>query len=146
MIPTCRVKVDTTPGIKLPEYKTDGAAGADIVSPITFTLSDENPVMELELEFKTAIPKRMVALLVPRGGNGFDGLALANTVGVIDMDFSGVWKAKVFKHYWADDITIEKGERFLQLVLVKYEKAKFFRGVVEKSTTRGEQGHSTGRF
>lgn len=145
MRPTIRVKVETFNGQEKPEYKTDEAAGADIRCPVRLEFDSTQFVHDIELDFSTAIPAGHVALLLPRGSVGNGGIGLANTVGVIDSDFRGTWRSKLFLHYWAEPQVIEKGERFLQIVIVKAEHARFFRAEVKHDTARGLKGGSTGR-
>lgn len=142
-----KVKIEITDeDIKWPEYKTEWAAAADIVAPCDIELSPRTQPVSLELNFKTNIPKGYVAILAPRSGLGNLGLALANTIGIIDADYPGVWNAKVFVHYWADPLFIKKGERFIQVLFVKAERAKFYPGSVEQVTDRTGGHGSTGRF
>lgn len=68
------------------------------------------------LGFAAAVPAGHVALLVPRSSSGKSGLELANTVGVIDSDYRGEWKAAVRTkdggQIWA------QGDRLLQFLVV----------------------------
>ena len=57
-------------------------------------------------------------LIVPRSGLGFRyGFELANTVGVIDQDYRGPIR---FKVRCERDITIQRGDRFAQGIIVPF--------------------------
>lgn len=96
--------------IKLPERSTSGSAGYDFYSPISRCLNGfgaeikavEDPLSHARYEvvevkrdeiliptgIKAQIDPGWVLVLAPRSGQGFKyGVALANTVGVIDEDY-----------------------------------------------------------
>ena len=96
--------------IKLPERATSGSAGYDFYSPIAFCLMPlsarlepfEDPFTRVRREvveikrnevliptgIKAQIDPDWVLVLAPRSGQGFKyGVALANTVGIIDEDY-----------------------------------------------------------
>lgn len=70
------------------------------------------------LGFAAAVPPGHVALLLPRSSTGAKfGLELNNTVGVIDSDYRGEWKAALrtksgLRYSW------EAGDRILQFLIV----------------------------
>lgn len=72
----------------------------------------------IDLGFKAAVPQGWAALLMPRSGVGAKhGLELNNTVGLIDADYRGNWKACMrtksgIPFIWA------RHERVLQFLLV----------------------------
>lgn len=72
------------------------------------------------LGFATEIPHGFVALLLPRSGVGAkEGLELNNTIGLIDEDYRGEWKAmlRTKSGAWFE---WEAGFRLLQFVLVPF--------------------------
>ena len=96
--------------IKLPERATSGSAGYDFYSPVSRCLNGfgaeikavEDPLTRARYEvvevkrdeiliptgIKAQIDPGWVLILAPRSGQGFKyGVALANTVGVIDEDY-----------------------------------------------------------
>ena len=141
---------------KAPVYSTLGAAAFDIhaVEDITVNI---HPV-EINLGFAAEVPEGHVALLIPRSGMGFRyGFSQRNTVGVIDSDYRGEWKAKVSidlfnGHTYEDkmmkevELDIKAGDRILQCLIVPVVQVDF-RIVNELSETeRGSGGiGSTGK-
>lgn len=69
------------------------------------------------LGFAAAVPDDHVALLVPRSSAAKSGLELANTIGVIDSDYRGEWKAAV-RTKDGRQICWEQGDRLLQFLVV----------------------------
>lgn len=111
--------------IKLPKRATKTSAGYDFYSPFYIDIEKGNSV-----RFPTGIRCEMdddvVLLLVPRSGLGFKyGLALENTIGVIDSDY---FNAKNEGHIGAKihtnniEIAIIQGEAYMQGIFVRYLK------------------------
>ena len=75
-----------------PEYKRELSGGMDIYlqEDITLTVGVDNVI---NLGFAAEVPEGHVALLLPRSSTGMKGIALRNTVGVIDADYRGEWIA-----------------------------------------------------
>ena len=73
-----------------PEYKKDLSGGLDIYfqKDTELVIGADNVV---NLGFCAEVPEGHVALLLPRSSAGMKGLALRNTVGVIDADYRGEW-------------------------------------------------------
>lgn len=75
--------------LELPKRSSSGSAGYDFISPYSFTLSEKRDLVTIPLGFKAIMPKNVVLIIVPRSGSGFKtGCRLANSVGVIDSDYS----------------------------------------------------------
>lgn len=132
---------------KPPEYKTEGAAGADLCACI------ENPVVLQPFEraliptgLKIAVPRGYAGLIYARSGLAYKaGIAMANGVGVIDSDYTGEVKVAVIN---LSDVpyTICSGERIAQLVLTPAPQCVFEEADKLKETKRGSAGFgSTGR-
>ena len=131
----------------LPEYKTEGAAGMDLVAS-----NDEDIVLKPLERFlvptgiKIELPKNHEAQIRPRSGLSIKhGISLINCVGTIDDDYRG--EVKVGLVNLANDMyTIKRGERIAQMVIASVTKADI--KVVEElsETQRGEGGFgSTGK-
>jgi len=121
--------------IKLPQRSTDGSAGYDFYSPVSFNLigthSDKAEEHRIHYELlPTGIRfvtdnKDVFLMCVPRSGNGFKyGFALANTCGVIDSDYQysdneGHIMAKIYSE---KDMAIEQGKAFMQGIILPYYK------------------------
>lgn len=63
------------------------------------------------------IPQNHVGLLFPRSSMGKTPFRMTNSVGVIDSDYRGEICA-MYQNTSVDTLTIEKGERVAQLVIV----------------------------
>ena len=137
--------------IKAPEYKTDGSAGFDIYLPCDIKITIGIP-LEVNLGFKAAVPEGYACLLVPRSSTGTkQGLYLRNTLGVIDSDYRGEWKAKFVideleTNIWGNEVKFKKGDRLIQglLVPVLHDEIRIVTKLPE--TKRGDGGFgSTGK-
>lgn len=102
---------------RLPTKGTSGAGAYDIYMPEAGIIHNDAVIM-VPLGFATEIPKGYVAKIYPRSGVGAkQGLELNNTVGIIDSDYRGEWKAAL-KLKLLHTFKWEADERLLQYVLV----------------------------
>jgi dUTPase len=92
------------------------------------------------------------AEVVPRSGfGGKRGMVIANTIGIMDIDYRGEWMIMAYiqdKSWWPDELIIPKGEAFAQVVfkqtLVQEGGAMSPNIVTELSdTVRGEGGYGS---
>ncbi len=97
-----------------PETATDGSAGLDL---FVNTLDQNRTLIGTGVHVE--IPKGWVGLLLPRSSWGIKGLALANTVGVIDSDYRGEVKLVRDKHPHKGHLEMNKGDKVAQLVVVR---------------------------
>lgn len=129
----------------LPQYMTEGAAGADLASSWGH---DIYPDQKVKIDTGTALklPEGHVGFLVPRSSLcNKHGLVLCNSVGVLDEDYTGTVKF-VYKNTGNEVIHIARGERIGQVVVVPYVKAEFVEVDELESTERGSGGYgSTGK-
>jgi len=97
------------------------------------------------LGFAAAVPEGHVALLLPRSGAGAKkGVSLNNTVGVIDPDYRGEWKACLRVKNKAP-LKWEAGEKLLQAVIVPVARVELNQVEDLDETVRGDGGFgSTG--
>ena len=132
-----------------PEYKSNSSGGMDIYfqEDIELTIGKDNIV---NLGFCAEVPEGHVALLIPRSSAGSKGLALRNTVGVIDPDYRGEWIAHIViddvGNVWGKPIVYKRGERALQAIIVPCNKVDI--NIVDELsvTDRGSGGFgSTGK-
>lgn len=133
--------------LKLPERSTTGSAGYDFFAPFAFHLSGEQIIMRAySIISPTGEPKidvrldhgvikiptgirfvtdrnDVVLLCAPRSGLGVKtGLAIRNTLGVIDSDY---WESDNEGHIWVcleaeDAVDIEMGKAFMQSIIVPF--------------------------
>lgn len=131
----------------LPKYQTVQSAGmdlrADLSSPIKI-LPGERATIGTGLSFVIGDPQT-VALIVPRSGLGSKGLTLANTVGVIDSDYSGEVKL-FFVNTGLNPIVVSPKDRVAQLLFMPVERVAWKIVSDHEPTERGTGGFgSTGR-
>lgn len=96
------------------------------------------------LGFAAAVPAGHVALLVPRSSAAKTGLELANTVGVIDSDYRGEWKAAL-RSKTGLPISWAQGDRLVQFLVVPVANVTLRQVDSLDETSRGTGGFgSTG--
>ena len=121
----------------LPEYATEGAAGADLRAAESVTLPAGGRAA-VATGVSVEIPAGYVGLVWPRSGlavrHGIDTLA-----GVIDSDYRGEVKVVLVNHGpepWA----VAPGDRIAQLLIQPVARARFTRATLAPS------GRDTGGF
>jgi dUTP pyrophosphatase len=127
----------------LPEYASDGAAGADLRAREAVLLPPGGRAA-VGTGLTVEIPPGHVGLVWPRSGlavrHGIDTLA-----GVIDSDYRGEVRVVLVNH-GAEPFEIQPGDRVAQLLVQRVERATFHRADALAGTTRGAGGFgSTGR-
>jgi dUTP pyrophosphatase len=130
----------------LPEYKTKGAACADVYARETITIAPHS-VEYIPLNFAIEIPEGYWLMLVARGSTHKHKIMFANGIGVGDWDFCGDNDeySVAALNFSNDVVVVEQGMRIGQIMLMKYESMEFEE--VEKlgSDNRGKFG-STGIY
>ena len=78
----------------IPEYKREYSGGMDIYlqQDVTLNVGVDNII---NLGFAAEVPEGHIAMLLPRSSTGMKGIALRNTVGIIDADYRGEWIAHI---------------------------------------------------
>lgn len=133
-----------------PEYKRDASGGLDI-----YLQSDTSLIVGIDnvinLGFAAEVPEGHVALLVPRSSSGMRGIALRNTVGVIDADYRGEWIAHIVVDDKGDNpygsrVNYSRGDRILQALIVPCTRVTVELSDSLTITGRGDGGFgSTGK-
>lgn len=126
------------------KYAHEGDAGLDMAANETVTLQPGERKL-VGTGISLAVPNGYVGLLAPRSGNAAKkGLTLANSVGVIDSGYRGEVKG-IMVNLGSDPVTINRGERIMQLILVPFLSAEVTSVPSLEETERGEDGFgSTG--
>ena len=140
------VKCVASKGAVIPEYKTVGAAGADLYalvdSPITLA-PGKTAMVPTGLFFE--IPEGYEIQVRPRSGLAAkNGVTVLNTPGTIDSDYRGEIKISLI-NLGDKDFVINSGDRVAQMVIAPLIQASF--SIVDElsDTTRGSGGFgSTG--
>ena len=125
----------------IPEYKREYSGGMDIYlqQDVTLNVGVDNII---NLGFAAEVPEGHIAMLLPRSSTGMKGIALRNTVGIIDADYRGEWIAHITLDSICDKpITYKRGERILQAVIVPFNKVE-----IEFSDTLSQTGRSDTGF
>lgn len=133
-------------GCDIPGYAHDDDAGVDLRANETVTIKPFERKM-VGTGMRTAIPRGYVGLCFPRSGLATKlGISLANCVAVIDSGYRGEWKAALINMNPEKEITIEKGERVFQLIVMPFPRVVFDAVTQLDETERGEGGFgSSGR-
>lgn len=108
--------------IELPVRATSGSAGYDFISPVGFTLFPGASVV-VPTGIRVRIDDGWMLMCAPRSGLGFKyGMALANTVGIIDADYyySDNEGHIMLKVYAKDKVEIEYGQKFAQGIFIPF--------------------------
>ncbi len=132
--------------LPLPEYKTAGAAAFDFTARIAVTIPSKKIVL-VPLNVAIDHPKNHLLMLFARSSLHKKGLMLANGVGLGDTDFSGngdEYRAILY-NFSDQPVQIERGERLVQGVFKKYDKAEWDEVDDLGNKTRGGFG-STGNL
>lgn len=145
----CEIEIKAIkPSIILPKRATPDAAAYDVFMPVNGTLYYNRPTL-INLGFATAIPKGYCALLFVRSSAGTQkGIYLSNTIGLIDSDYRGEWKASLQLRATdssRDIYMFEEGQRLLQFMVVPVIDSSLKPVKDLGETQRGEGGFgSTG--
>jgi dUTP pyrophosphatase len=136
---TIEMRVDGTGS--LPDYATEGAAGADLRAAEAVTLAP-GARSAVATGISVEIPPGHVGLVWPRSGlavrQGIDTLA-----GVIDSDYRGEVKVVLVNH-GTEPFAIAAGDRIAQLLVQPVARVRFTRAALAP-TGRGAGGFgSTG--
>jgi dUTP pyrophosphatase len=137
------VRISVAGDGSLPQYGSEGAAGADLTASSEVVLAPGGR-SAVPTGIHVEIPSDHVGLIWPRSGlavrHGIDTLA-----GVIDSDYRGEIKVVLVNH-GTEQVRIAPGDRIAQLLVQRVERAAFVRGDDLAPTGRGEGGFgSTGR-
>tara|TARA_B100000963_G_scaffold123812_1_gene107988 strand:+ start:732 stop:1169 length:438 start_codon:yes stop_codon:yes gene_type:complete len=135
------------PDVKLPEYKTEGASGMDLVAfikkPVIVKPRSSNLI---STGLSVAFSKDFEIQIRPRSGLAAKfSVSVLNTPGTIDSDYRGELKIIIFNH-GEKNFTINNGDRIAQMVLSPIMKIELEETDNLPETLRGEGGFgSTGK-
>lgn len=140
------IKITAKKSAVIPEYKTTGAAGADVCALIDEDVTlkfGERTLIGTGLSFE--IPEGYEIQVRPRSGLAFkNGVTVLNTPGTIDSDYRGELKV-ILINLGKDDFTIKSGDRIAQIVVAPVTLGDFTLADTLSETERGSGGFgSTG--
>lgn len=131
----------------VPAYQTEGAVAFDLYARKTTEVPSFKPTI-IPLNLVVKVPKGYVFMLASRSSLPLKkNLMVANSVGIIDQDYCGDNDELGLQvlNFTKELVTVEKGERIGQGLLVKIEQVKKFNVVKSmKAKSRGGFG-STGK-
>ena len=134
--------------VKLPEYKTSGSSGMDLMaftdSPIKIA---PNSLELVPTGLSIAIPEDLEIQIRPRSGLAAkNSIGVLNTPGTIDSDYRGELKIILFNH-GNKDFIVNKNDRIAQMVLTPVIKMELEEVDQLPETIRGLGGFgSTGKW
>ena len=143
---TVNIKCVASKGAVIPEYKTCGAAGADLCalleSPLTIP-AGRSALVPTGLYVE--IPEGYEVQVRPRSGLAAkNGVTVLNTPGTIDSDYRGEIKV-ILINLGQSDFTINSGDRIAQMIVAPVTQASFTITESLSETERGAGGFgSTG--
>ena len=135
------------PAVKLPEYKTKGASGMDIVAFIKKPINIKPKTSFLvPTGISVAFSEDYEIQIRPRSGLAAkNNISVLNTPGTIDSDYRGEIKVILFNH-GKSDFLINNKDRIAQMILTPVIKMEFEETDDLPETVRGEGGFgSTGK-
>ena len=133
--------------VKLPEYKTNGASGMDLVAFIKKTIVIKPKTSSLiPTGISVAFSEDYEIQIRPRSGLAAKfNISVLNTPGTIDSDYRGEIKIIIYNHGDAD-VNINNGDRIAQMVLSPVIKMELEETNDLPKTIRGAGGFgSTGK-
>ncbi len=117
-------RIDKT--LPLPEYHTQGAVAFDLCAREATTILPKQ-IGFIPLNVALEPPEGFLVLLAPRSSTPKRGIMFANSIGIIDRDYSGnndEYRAFVY-NYTDDTVTIARGERIAQALFIRFERAEW---------------------
>ena len=135
------------PSVKLPEYKTSGASGMDLIAFLKNPINIKPKKSSLiPTGLSIAFSENYEIQIRPRSGLAAKkNISVLNTPGTIDSDYRGEIKVIIYNHGDAD-FEVNNGDRIAQMVLTPVVKMKLEETDKLPETVRGESGFgSTGK-
>ena len=132
------IKVVAAEGVKLPVYKTDGAAGADICAHLKESVvieAGKTAMIPTGLYFE--IPEGYEVQIRPRSGLAAkNAVTVLNTPGTIDSDYRGEINV-ILINLGNSAFTVNDGDRIAQMLVAPVIQAEFS---VADSLSQTERG------
>jgi len=135
------------PDVQLPEYKTSGASGVDLIAFIKEPINLEPKTSVLvPTGLSVAFPEDYEIQIRPRSGLAAkNNISVLNTPGTIDSDYRGEIKVIIYNH-GNENFLINNGDRIAQMILAPVVKMEFEEKNDLPKSIRGKGGFgSTGK-
>ena len=136
------------PSVKLPEYKTSGASGMDLIAFLKDPINVKPKKSSLiPTGLSVAFSEDYEIQIRPRSGLAAkNNISVLNTPGTIDSDYRGEIKVIIYNHGDAD-FKVNNGDRIAQMILTPVIKMELEETDKLPKTIRGEDGFgSTGKW
>lgn len=136
-------RVDAT--LPLPPYATSGAVAFDVITRVT-TVVEPGSIALIPGNVIVKVPEGTMLLIAPRSSMPRKkGLVFPHSIGILDQDYCGPEDELMVQvqNITQQPVTVERGERIAQAVLVRIEKAEWQEVDDHGADTRGGFG-STG--
>ena len=133
--------------VKIPEYKTIGSSGMDLMAFIETSIKILPNTLELiPTGLSIAIPEDLEIQIRPRSGLAAkSSISVLNTPGTIDSDYRGEIKIILFNH-GNKDFIVNNNDRIAQMILTPVIKMEIEEVDQLPETIRGSGGFgSTGK-
>tara|TARA_B100001063_G_scaffold246340_1_gene285068 strand:+ start:1224 stop:1661 length:438 start_codon:yes stop_codon:yes gene_type:complete len=133
--------------VNLPEYKTDGASGMDLVAFLNEPINIKPKTSSLiPTGLSVAFSNDYEIQIRPRSGLAAkSNVSVLNTPGTIDSDYRGEIKVIIYNH-GDKNFLVNNGDRIAQMILSPVVKMELQEINDLPQTTRGEGGFgSTGK-
>ncbi len=135
------------PDVQLPEYKTSGASGVDLIAFIKepIILKPKTSVL-IPTGLSVAFPEDYEIQIRPRSGLAAkNNISVLNTPGTIDSDYRGEIKVIIYNH-GNENFSINNGDRIAQMILAPVVKMELEEKNDLPKSIRGKGGFgSTGK-
>jgi dUTP pyrophosphatase len=132
--------------VKIPQYKTEGSSGMDLIANIKKSISISPGVTNIiPTGISVSIPIEYELQIRPRSGLAAkNSITVLNTPGTIDSDYRGEIKV-ILINLGNKEFQINPNDRIAQMVLCHTIKVEFKEVEVLEETKRGSGGFgSTG--
>ena len=136
------------PSVQLPEYKTSGASGVDLIAFIKEPINLEPKTSVLiPTGLSVAFPEDYEIQIRPRSGLAAkNNISVLNTPGTIDSDYRGEIKVIIYNH-GNENFSINNGDRIAQMILAPVVKMELEEKNDLPKSIRGKGGFgSTGKW
>ena len=135
------------PDVQLPEYKTSGASGVDLIAFIKEPINLEPKTSVLiPTGLSVAFSEDYEIQIRPRSGFAAkNNISVLNTPGTIDSDYRGEIKVIIYNH-GNENFLINNGDRIAQMILAPVVKMELEEKNDLPKSIRGKGGFgSTGK-
>jgi len=136
------------PNVQLPNYKTQGSSGMDLMAFIDKSIKiSPNSSALIPTGISLAIPEDLEIQIRPRSGLAAkSSIGVLNSPGTIDSDYRGELKIILFNH-GNNEFIVKNNDRIAQMVLIPVLKIDFEEVDELPKTIRGVGGFgSTGKW